>query len=164
MDKHEQIREGLRQLASNHGPIQTLLAEVESVNESDATCVLIDDDGLELLDVRLKPVITANESVIVIPSVGSFVLAARIEEDEEWLVLACEKVDKYRITAGVCIMEMDNEGIKISKGSETLKSILSDLIDAIKAITVATNTGPSGNPINALSFEAIENRINNFLK
>lgn len=164
MDKKAQIRQGFQKLASQHGPLQTILATVKSVDEGESTCILVDEDGLEMFDIRLKPVLTADESVVMFPAVGSFVLIARIEDDEEWLLIACERVDKYRITVADCVIEMESDGIKISKADETLKSILSDLIDAIKALTVPTNTGASGTPINAASFTAIENRVNNFLK
>lgn len=146
-----------------HGPLQTVLATVEDVDYTGATCVLNDDD-IFIYDVKLKPVLSGNEALVMFPAVGSWVLAARVEDDDDWMVIACEKVDRYRITGADCVIEMDNAGLKISKGNETLKSILSDLITAIKALTVPTGTGPSGTPINSATFITIENRINNFLK
>lgn len=163
MDRKEQIRQGLIGLAGQHGPLQTILAIVESVDDNEMTCVLNDDDVF-IYDVRLKPVLTVSESMVMFPAVGSWVLAARIEEDDDWLVIACEKVDRYRITGADCVIELDGQGVKISKGSETLKNILSDFLAAIKSLTVPTNNGPSGTPINSPAFTAIENRINNFLK
>lgn len=164
MDKKQQIREALRRHAQQVGPMQTMLVTVVSVDESEGTCSLVDDDGLELFDVRLKPVLTDNESLVMFPSVGSWVLIARIEDDEEWLLMSCEQVDKYRVTVGDSVIEMTSDGIKISNGGETLKSILSDLIEAIKLLTVPTGAGPSGTPYNAASFTSINNRIANFLK
>lgn len=163
MDKHEQIRRRLIEIAGNHGPLQTVLAKVNSVHESEMTCDL-DDDGVLIYDVRLTPVITGNETIAIYPKVGSMALAVRIEDDDEWMLLSCEKADKYRITANDCIIEMDSSGIKISKGSESLKAILSDLITAIKALTVPTGTGPSGTPINSTAFTAISNRLTQLLK
>jgi hypothetical protein len=164
MDKKEQIRQALKQHIQNHTGVATVMATVKSVDESSGTCILIDEDELEMFDIRLKPVLTDDESVVMLPAVGSFVLIARIEADEEWLLIACEKVDKYRITVDESVIEMTSDGIKISKAGESLKSLLSDLIDAIEAITVPTGTGPSGVPINSAQFTAIKNRLTNFLK
>lgn len=163
MDRHEQIRQRFIDLAGKHGPLQTVLAKVDNVNLGGMTCDL-DDDGVMINDVRLTPVITGNETIVIFPKVGSNALAVRIEDDEEWMILACEQAEKYKITVGDCVIEMDSSGIKISKATESLKNILSDLIMAIKSITVATGSGPSGTPINATAFTTIENRINQFLK
>lgn len=164
MEKQEQIRERLKALAGLHGPLQTNLAEVVSVDEEEMTCELKDEDDLAIYDVRLKPVLTEGESLVMIPKVGSMVLTARIEDDEEWTVIQCEEIEKFRVTVGEMVMELDGEKLQISKAGESLKSLLSDLLGAIKALTVPTNVGPSGTPINVVAFEAIENRINNFLK
>lgn len=60
-------------------------------------------------------------------------------------------------------VELKN-GVLIQRGSETLKAIISDLIDQINLIVVPTNVGPSGNPINATAFTAIKTRVANLLK
>jgi hypothetical protein len=164
MDRKEQIRKALINQAKEHGPISTVLAQVVSTDEDEATCVLKDDDGLEMFDVRLKPVLTADESVIMIPAVGSWVLAARIEDEEEWLVIACEKVDKWRLTVGESILEVDSDGFSFKKGSKSLKTIMDNLLDGIKALTVPTNVGPSGTPLNVATFTQVESDLNNILK
>lgn len=164
MDRKEQIRQGLQKLAGQHGPLQTLLAEVVSVDEQEMTCVLKDDDGLEVYDVRLKPVLTADESVVLIPEVGSWVLATRIEDDEEWLVIAAEKISKYRMTIGASVMEVDADGFSFKKGELTLKDIMSNLLGGIKALTVPTNVGPSGTPVNLATFQQVETDLNQILK
>lgn len=150
-------------LAAQHGPLQTVLAEVMSVDEDEATCVL-DDEGILIYDVRLKPILSDKETLIVFPAPGSWVLAARVEDDEEWIVISCEHATKIRLSSADCVIEMGQNGVKISKGSETLSQVLSDLITAIKALTVPTSNGPSGTPINAAAFDTIKNRITNFLK
>lgn len=164
MDRKEQIRQGLQKLASQLGPLQTLLAQVVSVDEDEMTCVLKDDDGFEIYDVRLKPVLTADESVVLIPEVDSWVLATRIEDDDEWLVMAAEKISKYRMTVGSCVMEVDETGFSFQKGEKSLKGILSDLLTGIQALTVPTNTGPSGIPINLATFQQVQTDLNQILK
>jgi len=48
-------------------------------------------------------------------------------------------------------------------GGNTLKDLLGQLIDAIKAITVPTAVGPSGVPINAAAFDAVKNQLSTML-
>lgn len=140
MDKKEQIRDRLKQMAKQHGPLNTVLATVTSVDEAEGTCEL-DDDGLALYDVRLKPVLSADEAVITVPAVGSWVLVARIEEDEDWLLLACEKVEKYRVTVGAFKLELSADGFEISNDQTSLKSILTNLVSEVVKIYAAKNVG-----------------------
>lgn len=51
------------------------------------------------------------------------------------------------------------EGHTVKKSSETLKKILTDLLDAILQLTVTTPMGPSGVPINAATFTQIKQRL-----
>lgn len=53
------------------------------------------------------------------------------------------------------------DGFVIKRSTETLKKIISDLIDQIVELTVTTPNGPSGTPINATAFTAIKNRLPN---
>jgi hypothetical protein len=155
MIKSEQIRQRLKEMASQHGPLQTVLAEVVSVNEPEGTCDLQDEDGLEFFDVRLKPVLTVNESLVMIPAVGSMVLIQRIEDDEEWLLTACEQVDKWRLTSADCVLEMDATGIEVSKNGVSLKNILSSLVTEVIAIYA---------PKNVANLTQIKMDIQNLLK
>lgn len=91
MSKQAEIRQALADHARRYGPQQTMLATVLSVSEDDFTCVLQDDDNGELKyeDVRLRPVLDGNESVTIFPKAGTWALATRVEEDEDWMVIAC---------------------------------------------------------------------------
>ena len=78
-----QIREAFEKMAKSDGPAVSNIAKVKSVDETKATCVLIDEDGQEFFNVRLRPVLTGNKSFILVPKVGSYVLAVRVEDDED---------------------------------------------------------------------------------
>lgn len=54
--------------------------------------------------------------------------------------------------------------ITIKTQAESLKAILSDLIDAILAETHPTGTGPSGTPLNFAQYTAIKARISSLLE
>lgn len=94
MEKAEQVRQLLKRMASEVGPPSTLLATVQSVNEAEFTCDLVDDDGLEFFDVRLRPVLDAKESITLVPKVDTWALAVRIEDGEDWMLIACGEVEK----------------------------------------------------------------------
>lgn len=59
---------------------------------------------------------------------------------------------------------LTRDGITIKRSSESLKKIISDLIDKILLLTVTTPNGPSGTPINAADFTAIKQRLPNLFE
>ena len=139
MTRKEQIQQGLKKLAAGVGPLQTLLATVVSVDEEEMTCVIADDD-MEIADVRLRPVLNGEEGITIFPKVGSWVLCTRIEEDAEWMVLAADEVDKYRIVVGDMLFEMKEGKFMVQSGTENLGKCLDDLILQIQAIYAPKNT------------------------
>lgn len=70
---------------------------------------------------------------------------------------------KYTVTMDTVTYEISRDGFKVKRGSETLKKILSDMLDKIIAQTHTTPSGVSGPPINAADFTAIKNRLPNLL-
>ena len=164
----EQIRAKLKQMAKDDGPAVSNIAKVKSVNETKATCVLVDEDDQEIFDVRLRPVLTGHKSFILVPKVGSFVLAVRVEDDEDWMVIAADEIEKIGYYIGTSIFEIDATGFLLKKQNETLKKIMVDLVGAVKAMSfvVTTPSGPGATATlnNLAQFTAIESRINEFLK
>lgn len=68
-------------------------------------------------------------------------------------------VKKLTVSIGTAEFIIDSSGYQIKNGAETLKSILSDLIDQIVLETHPTAMGPSGPPINAAAYTAIKTRL-----
>ena len=167
----EQIRQRLQEIAKASGPSVSNIAKVKSVNENKATCILIDEDDQEIFDVRLRPVLNGKKSFIQIPKVGTFVLAIRIEDDDDWMVIACDEIDKIVWNVGTTIFEINN-GFLLQKENETLKKLMSDLISACKNLSFSVTTagtatnqaGTTTTVINLAEFVAIETRFNQFLK
>jgi hypothetical protein len=165
----EQIRAGFQQMAKMNGPAVSNIAKVKSVDESKSICTLIDEDGQDILNVRLRPVLTGNKSFILVPKVGSYVLAIRVEDDDDWLVIAADEIEKVGYYIGNTIVEIDKSGFLFQKENETLKKIMSDFIGAVKAMSFTLTTPDTINGSttllnNAAQFTAIETRINQFLK
>lgn len=141
MTKKEQIRESLKDLAKHVGPLNSILGTVVSVDEDEKTCVIADDD-IEINDVRLSPVLTNKESVIIFPKVDSWVLAIRIEEDADWMIVAAEEIDKYRVVVDDMIFEMSNDKFLVKKGADTLKQVIQLIIEAVQPIVVLQGNNP----------------------
>jgi hypothetical protein len=165
----EQIRIGFERMAKMSGPAVSNIAKVKSVDEENGTCVLVDEDGQPIFNVRLRPVLTGKKSFILVPKVGSFVLAIRVEDDDDWMVIAADEVEKIGYYFGTTIVEIDATGFLFQKENETLKKILADLLVAIKAMSFILTTPDTINGSttllnNAAQFTAIETRINQFLK
>lgn len=165
----EQIRAKLKEMAKSDGPAVSNIAKVKSVDEEKATCVLVDENDQEIFDVRLRPVLTGNKSFILVPKVGSQVLAVRVEDDDDWMVIAADEIEKIGYYIGNTIFEMDSNGFLLKKENETLKKIMVDLIGAVKAMSFTLTTpdtinGTTTALVNLAQFTAIETRINQFLK
>lgn len=71
---------------------------------------------------------------------------------------------KYKIKTNTTEFSLSNDGPKISKGSESLKKLLVDLLDTILTETHPTAVGPTGPPINAAAYTALKTRISNFFE
>jgi len=60
---------------------------------------------------------------------------------------------------------MDKAGVlNLSSKKITFGSILSELMLALKSLSVPTGTGPSGTPINTPAFEAVEQKLKQMFK
>ena len=143
MTREEQIRQLLDERAGRVGPRPTMLATVQSVDTTEATCVLYDEEtALEYYDVRLKPVVDSPESITVFPKTGSWCLATRIEGTDEWMVLACSEADKWRLKIGEAVIEQTADGLLIQKQSDTLRQALEMVIQAVMKVVVVQGQNP----------------------
>lgn len=163
MSLQAQIREALLDLGGKVGPIQTLLVKVVSVNEGEMTCV-VDDDGHQITDVRLRPVLNGKEAMTLFPKVGVWALVTRIEEDSEWMVIACDEVDKARLKVGSCELEMDGSKFIFKKGAESMKKLFDDLFTAMLSEIHLTSTGPTTglNPGSVTAYNNLKARFDAF--
>lgn len=163
MPTPEQIREGLKEMAKNHGPAVSNIAKVKSVDETKAICVLVDEDGQEFFDVRLRPVLSGNKSFILVPKVGSYVLAVRVEDDDDWMVIACDEVEKVGYYVGDTIMELTDK-VKIEAGGESLANLIDDLFTAIGNMVFVTPAGNTTALMNTAEFTSLKTRFKQLLK
>ena len=157
------IRERLGDLVSSSGPAVSNIAKVKSVNENQATCVLEDEDGQEIPEVRLRPVLTGKNSFLQIPKIGSLVLAVRIEDDEDWMIIACDEVDKFLWATDTTKVELTDK-VHISANNKNMAELIDKLFEAILKMRFTTNAGPTIRLINRPEFESLKNEFKELLK
>ncbi len=162
MATQEQLRARLREMARQEGPPVTNIAIVSAVNEGNATCTLVDEDGQEFFDVRLRPVLSGNKSFIQIPKIGSYVLAVRIEDDEDWMVIAQDETDKFLWITPTAKVEVSDK-ILIEANENNLLTLMQRLFTVIEK-GYTTNDGPTIELIFIQEFENIKNDFKKLLK
>lgn len=147
MDRAEQIRQRLKEMASEVGPDASMLAQVKSVNEEQMTCDLYDDEsGLDFFDVRLRPVLDGKKSVTMIPKIETWVLAIRIEDSDDWMIIATGEIEKLLISCdNVVINDGENGGLvnwpEAKQQLDKTNEVVNALVDAIANWPVTPNDG-----------------------
>ena len=142
----EKIVQMLKDLVREHDKVVT--GTVTSVDKVNQTCdVQPDDEGAEFVNVRLRSVVDGGQDGFTIfPVVDSSVTLLLLDEHTA-LVVQYSAVETYGI----------------SSGTESLKTILDDFLDAIGQMVFTTNQGPTIELVNAPAFAAIKQRLNGLL-
>jgi len=156
----EALRDALRDFVKKSKAVKSGVAS--NIDLTEYTCTVTEANGAVTENVQLQALKELTTGAVLIPAEGSWVHMLNIGKPD-YLVIGIEVLEKVKVTIGDCVLEMDSSGYKISKGGESLQSCLNDLINTINLLTVPTGTGPSGVPINAGDFTAIQSRLNSFL-
>jgi len=124
-------------------------------------CVVLRDGQPELHDVRFHATEAKPGSrVTEIPAAGSSVIYAIIENQAtEAVILKCGEIERVIIEVADTKYQIDADGYLMSKGSESMKKILEDLIKVVQGIIVINGRGPS-----IPELTAIKNRLKTFFK
>lgn len=157
------IKEQMAMFGGKLGPKTIRTATVTAVNTDDTVAVKFSNER-SVDDARLRAVVANGNKVVLIPQLNSVVIVGMLENSDEYVVLMVSEVSEIKYKIDTVEFDIDSAGFLVKKGSETLKKILDDLLDAINLLTVPTNVGPSGVPINATSFTAIKTRVAQILK
>ncbi|SDE77130.1 hypothetical protein [Riemerella columbipharyngis] len=157
------LQDALRALGKRG--VDTFPAQVVSVDKNAGTCT-VNDGVLDYTDVRLSAGIEAGaKRYFIFPKVGSWVLVSPIQEDLHNLyVEAVSEVESIELKIEGVELGINPDGFLLKKENETLKTLMVDLLEAIKRMKFTTNMGPTIKLINEAEFTAIENRFKTFLK
>jgi len=136
----EEIRASLRRMIKEVASVSTILATVKTIDEENYTCTLIDDDEVEISNVRLRVVLDGKEGITSFPKQNTWCLAIQIEDEADWLAIAFGEIDKLKIKTGNSSLEITNDGHVIKKGEDTLWSGLKLLIESLEKVIVLQGT------------------------
>ncbi len=162
MPTAEELRQRFEEMAGQHAPEVSNIAKVKSVDEDKAMCVLIDEDGQEILNVRLRPVLNGNKSFLQIPKLGTYALAIRVEDDDDWMVIACDEVDKVVYYVGHSVFQIDDK-FHFEANGKNFATVLKSLLNVIEK-GYKTNTGATIQLIDFVNFEKVKQDFEKILK
>lgn len=95
----------------------------------------VDYDGIELSDVLLQSITGSASGQLKTPAVNSIVLISKVDPARnEFYVLADSELDAWQCKVDNSEVKLSTAPILIKRGSETMGSILNELINQIKLI------------------------------
>jgi hypothetical protein len=162
MSLEKELEQALTKLVKRD--VSTFIAKVISVDKQNGTCK-VEDQDLEFT-VRLASVITPNKNKFYLfPKVGSEVLISPIEEDiHQLFVDQYSQIEQLNLTIDSSELIMDSQGFNFRREHESLRSLILELIKAIRSMKFTTNMGPTIKLVNEADFTTLENKFKNLLK
>lgn len=172
------IKAGLETMMAPQPQLVSGIVVAGSVNSTTNTCDVNLLSGAAVKDVMLSAVSESANGVFCYPKDGTCVIIGTVYGGGQWVLLSASEFETFRIRQGEVVLEITDSGLSLQNGStsvnvselikiataaESLHAILTDLVNAIAAITVGTPAGASTVPVNIASFTALLPRINNLL-
>lgn len=152
-DQISELSDWIKNMGKDHVKVQTAWGVVKDVDWEDKTCVVNGEmDNLPYYDVLL-----GLGSVYQKPTVGSKVLIGIIEnQDAQAFLIQADQVSEYHIKV--------SGTLTISNDTESLVSLITDLLTEIRKMKFTTNAGPTIKLINSPAFLELETRFKSLLK
>lgn len=165
MTKEEKIQNQFAMLKKGMPALFPL--KVVAVDVAKKTFTGVDRFDIKYDDVQLSSSVINEKTVLVVPSVNSWVQVSAIENQENELVLmAYDKLDDLMIDIGSLSLSANANGIKLNCQGENLKNTLvsvvdqvSNVCDELKKVVVAVGVTP-----NVPAIELIRQELNTVIK
>ncbi|KAA2245488.1 hypothetical protein F0L74_05895 [Chitinophaga agrisoli] len=141
MKEHEEISNRLAEFASKFGPTAIVQAKVTAVNNDDTIAVVFLEGG-SVNDCRLKAIIKDGNKVILIPAVGSIVLVGRIDNSDDYVVIAVHEISEIVQLVGGAKYSHNADGFLFKKDGDDLLSVFEMIIESVLKIVVMQGTNP----------------------
>lgn len=138
----EDIKTQMTDFSKKFGPSVIVPAIVFAVNADDTIHVIF-SHGAEIEDARLKSVVKAGNKFLLIPKIGSVVQVAKIENSDEYLVIAVDEITEVIYVIDGVQFSFDENGFVIKKGTDTVKDVLKLIVEAVEQITVLQGNNPN---------------------
>jgi len=118
----------------------------------DRVAVLCDHN--DLYGVVLGGIYSAKETKPSTPDGGGVI-------SKSGTIITYDGSGNVEVRKGAVVFKVDSDGVSIENGSDSLKSVLTDILQQIQIMThnVTAPGAPTGPPINAAAFAAISTRI-----
>jgi methylase of polypeptide subunit release factors len=172
----EQIANYIKEIAQSNLHTYSRVAIVTDVDKDALTCtVKTADEKSVYTNVRLKEVgEKAEEGFWLIPKINSRVIINLVGYNQPYISMfsdieeikwAIEELNTFTFSAndGMQVL-LDSGKFTLKNSDESLKVVLSDLIQAITNLQVPTGVGPSGFPLNSNEFISIKDRLSKLFK
>jgi hypothetical protein len=150
------IKEIIQQLALDGLQLNGIVCKVTAVNELKADCEPLNGDA-PLLNVRLVADESTNKYVLI-PAVGSCVIVQLISNEDAYISMFSE-VTEVLLRIGNVYFNADSTGFLLQKQNDTLKQILTLIVQAIQPIVVVYGNNPD-----YVKLTTALNKINNLLR
>lgn len=161
MDREDEVISREIKRIAGGGEGRLLSGVVQSVNAGALTCAVVlsaHAADSETDDVYLNAKLD-NNGLVLFPAVGSVVWVAEIDGAGQWGVVRCSELTKMAVKIGNSTMKVTAAGLTFERGGVSLKSLLTDVLNHIMALTVSTATGPSSVPVNVADFASDLNHV-----
>ena len=123
-EKQQKLIELLREL--NEQPGQSILGTVKSVS---GNLAVLDVGGRTYSDVRLQAVEMNSEAgVLIVPDRGSVVVAERIQDSDDFLIVKTSKIERLKIVAGSSSIELKDGEILMNDGKQKGLALLDGIV------------------------------------
>lgn len=133
-----------------------VLCKVKSVNGLNCECEPVNDDA-DIQDVRLVTD-DAEDGFVIVPEVGSYVIVQMLNATAGYIAMV-SKISEVYYKVGTAEYNVKADGHLIQKGNDTLKDVLTLMVEAVQQITVIYGNNPDyGKLTQALT------KINNLLR
>lgn len=169
----------LQKLTATGEELYAKVCTVHRVDKENKCCDVIPVDGTaELFDVSFQAD-SQGGGLCFYPAVNSNVLVVFINKHHACICQVSE-VDLMKLVINKMEFSVDKDGLSLKNGDveflvnqrgfllkkkdETLKKLMTDLLDAIQAMVFTTSQGPTTLLQNASTFKTIQTRFNTLLK
>lgn len=164
----EAFREAILKIIKQYSQTVTAQVTVGNVTEVNGhTCKVERENLPPLEDVRLNAIEGDFEDLfLVIPKIGSQVLCATIEDDnEETAIIKYTEIDKVVITIGGARFEMSGGKFDFKNETSDLKENTNDLLETLKNAKILTPSGVGKfDPQTKLKFNQIKEKNNELFR
>lgn len=141
------------------GSSDKVIATVTSVDKT-LSCCDVEIDGNELGNIRLQAIVKENvKGCKYYPAVGSKVVVEQLNDKGDWMVTMLSEIEEVLFEVGTCKYQLKANGFLIKKGDDTLKQVLTLLVESIQPIVVVYGNNP-----NYVKLNQALTKINNLLQ